>query len=321
MGCLKLHTVNNTDLKISWVNKCVRSEKSEKKARSVYLYGFNGQEKDNEVAGNGNHLAFGDYGYDSRLGRRWNIAPQWQRLPGQSPYSVNNNSPIQYTDPDGEFGFLGAAIGAVVGAVAELGSQVVSNVVQGKPAFSEIDWADVAISSGEGALIGVTGGLSLGVTIAIKGGGAVLRSVVDYKGGKLATAGGVLGEKKDLKKVAQDAIGEAVSLGVGALPTEGLVKDVVADQFVKNGIKSQGQFLTGVVVSDLAGGLVSGVQEGIVDGSYNKAADAVTSDSYMKVIQLPEVVVTPDKNGKITPKDEEKVHEHIRTNLDKQSEQ
>ena len=38
---------------------------------------------------------------------------------------------------------------------------MVSNVVQGKPAFEKIDWADVAISVGEGTLAGATGGLSL----------------------------------------------------------------------------------------------------------------------------------------------------------------
>src|SRR5215204_5109147 len=37
---------------------------------SIYRYGFNGHEQDNEVKGEGNHYSFGDYGYDPRLGRR-----------------------------------------------------------------------------------------------------------------------------------------------------------------------------------------------------------------------------------------------------------
>ena len=40
-----------------------------------YRYGFGGHENDNEVKGNGNHLDFGGYGYDTRLGRRFNIDP------------------------------------------------------------------------------------------------------------------------------------------------------------------------------------------------------------------------------------------------------
>lgn len=36
-----------------------------------YRFGFNGWEKDDEIKGSGNHLSFGDYGYDPRTGRRW----------------------------------------------------------------------------------------------------------------------------------------------------------------------------------------------------------------------------------------------------------
>jgi len=59
-----------------------------------YRFGYNGHELDNEVKGLDNHVDWGDYGMDPRLGRRWNIDPQWERLPGQSPYSVNNNNSI-----------------------------------------------------------------------------------------------------------------------------------------------------------------------------------------------------------------------------------
>ena len=68
-----------------------------------YRYGFGGHEKIDEVKGDGNHLSFGDYGYDPRLGRRWNSDPEWQRLAGQSPYSANNNSPISFVDSDGRW--------------------------------------------------------------------------------------------------------------------------------------------------------------------------------------------------------------------------
>jgi hypothetical protein len=51
----------------------------------LYRYGFNGHENDNEINGTGNHLSFGDYGYDPRLGRRWNIDPLASKYPGFSP--------------------------------------------------------------------------------------------------------------------------------------------------------------------------------------------------------------------------------------------
>lgn len=64
-----------------------------------YRFGFNGMEKDDEVKGDGGHLQFGDYGYDPRIGRRWNVDPKV--YPWQSGYSVFNNCPIFFSDPLG----------------------------------------------------------------------------------------------------------------------------------------------------------------------------------------------------------------------------
>ena len=66
-----------------------------------YRYGFGGHEKDNEINGDGNHLAFGDFGLDTRLGRRWNVEPLIQKYPSLSSYMVFSDNPIIYTDPDG----------------------------------------------------------------------------------------------------------------------------------------------------------------------------------------------------------------------------
>ena len=66
-----------------------------------YRYGFGGHEKDDEISGSGNHLAFGDYGYDTRLGRRWNIEPLIKKYPNLSSYVVFANNPIHFADPDG----------------------------------------------------------------------------------------------------------------------------------------------------------------------------------------------------------------------------
>jgi hypothetical protein len=114
-----------------------------------YRYGFNGHEKDDEIAGNGNHLSWGDYGMDPRIGRRWQIDPQAQKLPGQSPYSANNNSPISVYDPDGEFGILGAVIGAAGGFI--YGSF--------KYGFSDGNWKKTLAATAAGAVGGATLGL------------------------------------------------------------------------------------------------------------------------------------------------------------------
>jgi RHS repeat-associated protein len=97
MACLKLHTVNNTDLKISWVNKCVRSAKSDLNLRSVYLYGFNGKETDKETD-------LQDYGmriYNPSLGRFLSVDPLTKGFPELTPYQFASNRPIDGVDWDG----------------------------------------------------------------------------------------------------------------------------------------------------------------------------------------------------------------------------
>ena len=60
-----------------------------------YSYGFNGQEKDDEIAGEGNSYTAEFWQYDSRLGRRWNIDPVVKYH--ESPYAcfANNLSSIK----------------------------------------------------------------------------------------------------------------------------------------------------------------------------------------------------------------------------------
>jgi hypothetical protein len=69
-------------------------------ASDQYRYGYQGQEKDDDVKGEGNHISFSDYGLDVRTGRRWNVDPEV--LHDISPYAVFNNNPNFYVDPDGE---------------------------------------------------------------------------------------------------------------------------------------------------------------------------------------------------------------------------
>ncbi|MDP2176238.1 MAG: hypothetical protein Q8K70_10060 [Bacteroidota bacterium] len=65
-----------------------------------YKYGFNGQEKDNEIAGEGNNYTAEFWQYDSRLGRRWNKDPK--PTPSISNYATFANNPILLSDPNGD---------------------------------------------------------------------------------------------------------------------------------------------------------------------------------------------------------------------------
>ncbi len=70
-----------------------------------YRYSYGGHENDNEVKGTGNHISFGDYGYDPRLVRRWQVDPMSKLMPGWSPYSYAKGNPILYIDQDGQYPF------------------------------------------------------------------------------------------------------------------------------------------------------------------------------------------------------------------------
>jgi len=67
-----------------------------------YRFGFNTQEKTDEIAGPGNHNTATFWEYDTRLGRRWNTDPVTK--PWESLYATNNNNSIVFTDPLGLFG-------------------------------------------------------------------------------------------------------------------------------------------------------------------------------------------------------------------------
>jgi YD repeat-containing protein len=61
-----------------------------------YRYGFNSQEKTNEIAGNGNHNTAQFWEYDTRLARRWNLDPKPNA--DLSSYAVLGNNPILMVD-------------------------------------------------------------------------------------------------------------------------------------------------------------------------------------------------------------------------------
>lgn len=64
-----------------------------------YRFGFQGQEKDDEVVGKGNSYTAEFWQYDSRLGRRWNTDPVVKEH--ESPYATFANNPVCYIDPNG----------------------------------------------------------------------------------------------------------------------------------------------------------------------------------------------------------------------------
>ena len=68
---------------------------------SAYRYGFQGQEKDDEVKGiTGSSYDFGGNGYDPRLGKRFSLDIDVN--PSISGYAAFNNNPLLFEDPSGD---------------------------------------------------------------------------------------------------------------------------------------------------------------------------------------------------------------------------
>lgn len=91
MGCLKL---------------IYREEKPTLKVlkntfTSSYRYGFNGQEKTDEISGSGNHYTAEFWEYNPRVVTRWNIDPAFRSFPSLTPYHINFMNPIWFNDPNG----------------------------------------------------------------------------------------------------------------------------------------------------------------------------------------------------------------------------
>jgi hypothetical protein len=70
------------------------------KLKGGYRFGYNGQEKVDEIAGAGNHNTAEFWEYDTRLARRWNRDPvthEWE-----SSYSTFGGNPIRNNDINGD---------------------------------------------------------------------------------------------------------------------------------------------------------------------------------------------------------------------------
>ena len=66
---------------------------------SPHRFGFNGQERTDEIAGTGNHNTAQFWEMDPRLGRRWERDPVVKHH--ESPYAILGNNPIWFVDTNG----------------------------------------------------------------------------------------------------------------------------------------------------------------------------------------------------------------------------
>ncbi len=80
---------------------CGDGKRSGKSGLGFYRFGFQGQEKDDEIKGDGNSISFLYRVHDPRLGRFLSIDPLTMRFPWNSPYSFSMNRVIDKIELEG----------------------------------------------------------------------------------------------------------------------------------------------------------------------------------------------------------------------------
>jgi len=98
-------------------------------------------------------------------------------LESMSPYASMGNDPIKHNDPNGDIFGIDNLIGAAIGAVVEIGTEVVSNAIQGKGfVLDKGAGYKIAAAAAEGF---VSDGASNVTKALVKVGVAVVNSAVD----------------------------------------------------------------------------------------------------------------------------------------------
>lgn len=117
MGCLRLeHSENASPLRViynkdkggdlenfpsfSW-EVLEKKVLAEKKCVNAYRYGFQGQEQDNELKGNGNSVNFKYRMHDPRIGRFFAVDPLTHQYPYYTPYQFSGNRVIDMIELEG----------------------------------------------------------------------------------------------------------------------------------------------------------------------------------------------------------------------------
>jgi len=101
LGCLKLTYHKEPVLKVISSKKELTSKKSASNLRSAYRYGFQSQERDDEIKGAGNSYNYKYRMHDPRLGRFFAVDPLFRKYPYNSPYAFSENRVIDKRELEG----------------------------------------------------------------------------------------------------------------------------------------------------------------------------------------------------------------------------
>jgi RHS repeat-associated protein len=97
------YDVNTTDQQLAWSDyypfgMIMRTAEN---TSDTYRYGFQGQERDDEIKGKGNSLNYKYRMHDARVGRFFAVDPLAPKYPWYTPYQFSGNKVIAYVELEG----------------------------------------------------------------------------------------------------------------------------------------------------------------------------------------------------------------------------
>jgi RHS repeat-associated protein len=145
-----------------------------------YRYGFNGQEKDDEIKGSGNSINYLARIYDTRLGKFLSVDPLTRSYPELSPYQFASNTPIWAIDLDGLEAWKTTSVWTKE-KVAAFQKYVKPKIEQYQANNVEIDCADLAVR----LLIGYAKDKGLPVSFTMVNGEVFNNESLEFNGYKI----------------------------------------------------------------------------------------------------------------------------------------
>jgi RHS repeat-associated protein len=154
---------------------------------------------------------------------------------GFGRYTYANNNPYKYTDPDGEFGIIGALIGGGIDAAIQIGNGIKNGQGVGE-AIMNVDLGSVAVSAALGAVTGGATALLKGAatgTTKIAGASVQLttkteRAVVGSLGANKAAAAGFIQAERKGKEGMQGAAAQVVNGVTSPVPVGTIIMESAA---------------------------------------------------------------------------------------------
>jgi RHS repeat-associated protein len=123
-----------------------------------YRYGFQGQEKDNEIKGDGNSLNYTFRMHDPRVGRFFARDPLSPKYPFYSPYQFSGNKVVQFIELEGceEKTSQSGSSNATIAGTSEVKSIFIQDILLTKQQTKKSWWNDTKTGRFlKGAAIGV----------------------------------------------------------------------------------------------------------------------------------------------------------------------